>query len=151
MIFPAYFYNGYLFFKFIYDDTIFRGASMQATLEQRKKLEFLYVLVETLVRTIRRWYVLVMFPDLVNFAGGAILCLYTPIRHPEVPAILNLCFLLVGIVILGVLFWLSYDIVLVVRGSEEVLGKLRTFGVNWRENGISDLQRLRCLKRAKAC
>ena len=72
---------------------------MQMTLEFRKELEFLYVVVETQVKGIRPWYVLVVFPSLVNFAIGAILCLYIPIRHPEVPAILNLCFLLVGVII----------------------------------------------------
>ena len=64
---------------------------------------------------------------------------------------MKLFLLSTGAVTLGVVFWLSFDIVLVVRGSEEVLGKLRDFGVNWRETEVSDLQRLRCLKTAKAC
>ena len=91
------------------------------------------------------------FSNLVNMSAGAILCLYIPIRHHEIPALLRLCFPLVGIVIVVVSFWWSYDVVLLTRASEDVLGKLRSFDYNWRENGISDIQRLRYLKRAKAC
>ena len=94
---------------------------------------------------------LVHFTNLVNLSAGAILCLYIPIRHHEVPALLRLCFLLVAAIILGVTFWWSYDVVLLTRASEEVLEKLKSFDKNWREHGVSDLQRLRYLKRAKAC
>ena len=121
------------------------------TLEQRKELELLYITLEVHTKIVRNYHVIINFSNLINLGGAIVLCLYIPLRHPEVPALLNLCFLLVGIIVLGVCLWWSYDVVLLIRASEDVLGKLKTFDGNWREKGISDLQRLRFLKRAKAC
>ena len=111
----------------------------------------MYILLYLHTKTLHYFHMLIHFPNVVNLSAGAILCLYIPIRHHEVPALLRLCFLLVGAIILGVAFWWSYDVVLLMRASEEVLENLKAFDENWRKKGISDVQRLRFLKRAKAC
>lgn len=102
------------------------------------------------MQILRRWIALVLLPTFLNCGCGLIICLYIPIQHPEVPLALNACFLWVGAVILTIIFWGSYDFVLVIRASEEVIGKLASFD-NRRDSGISGLQRQRFLKRAKAC
>ena len=114
-------------------------------------MEFLYVTLEVQTKIYHPWVFILLFPLLVNFGLAVIICLYIPLGRPEVPAWLSFCFLFVAAVILGVIFWAAYDIVSLSRGSEEVLGKLKTFNEGWRENGITDLQRIRFLKRAKAC
>ena len=122
------------------------------TLGERRKLEFLYVVLEVHMKIFRPWAWLVIFPILVNFGCGALICLYIPIKHPEVPLILSACFLLVAVIILGVIFWTSYDAVLVIRGTEELLGKLRTFHDRRSDASCrSETLRQQLLKRAKAC
>ena len=129
---------------------LFRGVRA-VTLEQRKELEFLYITLYLHTKTLHYYHMLIHFSNLTNLSAAAILCMYIPIQHHEVPAFLRLCFFLVGVIVLIICFWWSYDVVLLIRASEEVLEKLRSFDHNWRENGISDIQRLRYLKRAKAC
>ena len=130
--------------------TLFRGLPTK-TLEQRKELEFLYITLHLHSKTLHYYHMLIHFSNLTNLSAAAILCLYIPLRHQEIPALLRLSFPLVGIIVLIICFWWSYDVVLLIRASEEVLEKLKSFDHNWRENGISDIQRLRYLKRAKAC
>ena len=127
-------------------------ATPSRTLKDRKKLEVAYVILEVHVKVLHQWIALVLFPALVNAASGVIIALYIPIRHPEIPTLLNLCILVFAALLLVIAFSTSYDIVLVTRACEEVLGKLKTFGCE-QENGndISPLQRLRFIKRAKAC
>ena len=74
------------------------------TLEQRKELELLYITLEVHTKIVRNYHVIINFSNLINLGGAIVLCLYIPLRHPEVPALLNLCFLL-GIIVLGVCFW----------------------------------------------
>ena len=115
-------------------------------------MEFLYVTLEVQMKIYHYWALIVWFPLLLNFGIAVIICLYIPIGRPEVPAWLSLCFLFVAATIIGVVFWITYDIVLVARASEEVLGKLRTFDEPyWREKSVSSLLRSQFLKRAKAC
>ena len=97
------------------------------------------------------WASILLFPILVNFGLAVIICLYIPLGRPEVPAWLSFCFLFEAIVVFGVIFWVAYDIALIGRACEEVLGKLKSFDEGWRGNGISDLQRSRFIKRARAC
>ena len=118
--------------------------------EERRELECLYVPLEIQMKIYIYWAFVMMFPFIVNMGGGAINCLYIPLGRPESPAWLSFCFLFVSAVILGVVFWMTYDMVLVARASEEVLRRIKSFDERWRENGISDLQRLGLLKRAKA-
>ena len=108
-------------------------------------------MLEIHMKIFRCWLLIVWFPLLVNFGWAIIICLYIPLGRPEIPAWLKVCFLFVAAVSLGVIFWAVYDMVLIARASEEVLGKLKTFDGGWREAGISNLQRLRFVKRAKAC
>ena len=129
---------------------IYRNAST-TNLDERKELEFWYIVLEVQTKIFRRWATVVIFPALVNFGCGSILCIYIPIKYTEVPAIFNFCFLFVGAVILGVIYWLSYDIVLVIRGTEELLGRLRTFHRRATEHRARDLTQLRFLKRSQAC
>ena len=122
-----------------------------ARLDDRRTVESLYVTLEVQMKMYYYWSYIITFPLLVNFGFAVIICLYVPLGRPEVPAWLSFSFLLVGATSVGVIFVWTYDIVLVGRASEEVLGKLKSFHVDWRERGISDLQRRRFLKRAKAC
>lgn len=62
----------------------------------------------------------------MTVGGGVVLCLYIPIKHPEIPAILSGSFFVVGLVTQGVIFWTSYDIVQVIRASEQVMGQLHS-------------------------
>ena len=128
----------------------YRSAPI-TNMQEREELEFLYIVLEVQTKIFRRWGTIFVFPALVNFGCGAILCLYIPIKYTEVPTIFNFCFLFVAAVILGVVFWLSFDTVLVIRGTEELLGKLRTLDRAGRERRVTDLTQLRFLKRAKAC
>ena len=118
--------------------------------EERREVECLYVTLEVQMKIYLYWAFVIMFPFLFNMGVGAIICLYIPLGLPESPAWLSFCFLFLAAVILGVVFWMAYDMVLVARASEEVLRRIKSFNEHWRENGISDLQRLGLLKRAKA-
>ena len=126
-----------------------RGVSAVRT-EERSDVEFRYVTLEVQMKIYHPWVFILWFPLLVNFGLAVIICLYIPLGRPEVPAWLSFCFLFVAVVVLGVIFLAADDMVLLSRGSGEVLEKLRTFDEGWRENEISDLQRIRFLKRAKA-
>ena len=128
----------------------YRSVATTGT-DRRRELERLYVILEVHVKMIRGWMATVLFPLLVNFGCLIIICLYIPLGRPEMPAWLSFCFLFVPAVTLGVIFWVVDDIVLIRRASEEVLGKLRTFGAGSRENGISDFELAGFVKRAKAC
>ena len=127
-----------------------RSAATTGT-NERREVERLYIVLEVHIKMFRCWMTIVFFPVLVNFGCAVIICLYIPLGRPEVPAWLSFCFLFVAVVSLGVIFWMVYDMVLIARASDDVLGKLKTFTGDSGENGISDLQRLGFVKRAKAC
>ena len=84
-------------------------------------------MLEVHMRVLRGWMAILSFPLLVNFGDEVVLFLCIPMRYREVPAVLNICFLLVAVLILAVIFWVCYDVVLIIRGTKDLLGRLRTF------------------------
>ena len=98
-----------------------------------KTLEHLYAVLQIHNRYLYRWIQICAFPLLMTVGGGVVLCLYIPIKHPEIPAILSGSFLLVGMVTQGVVFWTSYDIVQVIRASEQVMGQLQSISSQCKE------------------
>ena len=118
--------------------------------EDKKTLEFLYIILEVQTKLYRGWIIFFLLPLIFNCCCGALAFLYIPIRHPEMPIMMNVSLLVLAATILTVILWVSVEFVLVVRGSEEVLGKLSTFEEDWRRD-FSVVERLRFLKRAKAC
>ena len=91
-----------------------------------KLLEHLYVVIQIHSQHIQRWMQICVFPLLMTIGGGVVLCLYIPIKHTELPLILSGSFLVVGLSVQGVLFWTSYDIVIAIRASEHVIGRLQS-------------------------
>ena len=63
-------------------------------------------------------------PTIASATSTIIICFFVTIRHQEVPVWLVPVFFYVGITLFGIVFWICYQMVLVIRASEAVIGVL---------------------------
>ena len=69
------------------------------------------------------WVKLMVVPTICSTSSVIIICLYMTIRHTEVPVV-YVGFLYTAFNLLGILFWVSFEIVALVRATEDMVGIL---------------------------
>ena len=92
-------------------------------MEARAKVEYLFICLELHSRIGYIWMKNVLPPAIFSVSLGIIICMFVSIRHTELPIYLYLVFPYVGITDFLIIFWMSYDIVLITRDFEYIRGQ----------------------------
>ena len=118
--------------------------------EKRKKAERLYNCIQLFNRVFRVWCRLMIVPALIGMTVCVIFTLYVTIRYTELPLLLYMWCPTTGVTVLLVIFWASYDVVLVKRTSEDVISRLSSHDGAPYLRGMSRQERIAVVKRATA-
>ena len=92
--------------------------------ERRKKAEQLYICITLFNRVFRVWCRFMIVPTLIGLTLCIIYTLYLTIRYTELPFLLYMVISTAGVTVLLIIFWVSYDVVLVKRTAEGIISKL---------------------------
>ena len=104
------------------------------TEEDRLQLWHKYLRLQLYHQNCANWNKLMNIPTIVSASTTIIVCFYVTIRPENVPIWLVLVILYVGITLFGVLFLISYQAILVMRGSEGIIRALISLEVgDWRD------------------
>ena len=79
-----------------------------------------------------------------------IVLMFVTIRDTELPTAIYCAFPIVGGFFMGIIFWVSYDAMMVKRASEEILGNLQSAAYTHYLREVDSQDRKVFLKRTKA-
>ena len=79
-----------------------------------------YVRLQVHVAIANDWIMFMIVPTIVSVASSIIICLYITIRHTELPIYLYILFPYVGANLFCLLFYLAYEVMMMIRASEAV-------------------------------
>ena len=81
-------------------------------------------------------------PSMISGTATIIICFYVTIRPGNVPTWLVLVIFYVGITLFGIAFWVCFQLILLIRGSEDIIRALNSLDTgDWRKGrvGVSPL------------
>lgn len=81
---------------------------------------------------------------------AVVLTLYVSVRHIELPFYFYMYFPYTGVTLILIVFWISYNIVCILRHSEDVLNRLLDCEAEHLRSMTMKTQRMIIMKRAKA-
>jgi len=125
-----------------------RGINVRSV-RSRRRVERMYVELELFNRIVQEW-IRYYFPTwLLGLSAAVIVATFLSIRYTEVPLMIYILFPYYASNIMLVIFWQSYDMLRVIRASEDILGSL------WRHDapyfrGMTRAKRVELMKRSKA-
>ena len=95
------------------------------------------------------WIKLMVVPTIFSLSIAIIACLFISIRHAELPILTYLMFPYTGVSLLILLFWICFEVIKIIRASEEIIVKLgtRECGTG---NTMTKLEMLYIQKKSKA-
>ena len=118
--------------------------------EKRKKAERLYICITLFNRVFRVWCRFMIVPTLIGCTLCIIYTLYLTIRYTELPLLLYVWCPLTGVTILLVIFWLTYDVVLVKRTAESIVSRFLSHDGAPHMRWMTRQERVAVVKRATA-
>ena len=96
------------------------------TLEQRAKVESMYITFRVYNKLANDWIRPILFPILLGLGCALVLFVYLPLRHHELPGLIAVLLVALAAVIMAIVFWLCFEAVTIIRNSEGVVQNLRT-------------------------
>ena len=118
--------------------------------ENPRRAERFYIRLQLFSHTFCVWCLLMFAPLLVGLIICVIITLFLAIRYTQLPLLLYIWCLVTGITILFVIFWISYDIVLVKRTAEDVMSRFASHDGAPYLGRMSKQERVAVAKRALA-
>ena len=94
------------------------------TVEARMELWHKYVQLQVFNHLLARWMKVMLVPTIISATSTIIVCFYVTIRNNDVPGWIVFTFFYVGATIFGIVFWMSYQLILGILASEAVIGLL---------------------------
>ena len=101
----------------------------------RLKLWHKYVKLQLYNELCSNWGKLMDVPTITGGTSAVIACFYIMIRPGDMPTWILLIIYNLGIMIFGLVFWICYQVVLVIRASEDIIRVLTTIEVGQRSHG----------------
>ena len=118
-------------------------------MESRVLVERLYSYLLHHNRVVQTWMKFMLPPTLSAVSVAVIVSTFVSIRYTDLPLLLYIIFPYTAFTLMLVIFWMCYDTVLVVRASEDVMGRLLSHNAIYLRP-LSRAERIKVLKRAKA-
>ena len=120
-----------------------------ADLESRALVERLYRYLQHHNRVVQVWVKFMLPPTISSVSVAVIVSTFVSIRFTELPLVFYVIFPYTAFTLMLVLFWACYDIVRLIRASEDVMGQLLSHNATYLRS-MSRAERMKVLKRAKA-
>lgn len=125
-----------------------RGINI-LSLRSRRRVEQMYVQLELFSRITQAWF-RVFFPAWLVSASAAVIILgFVAIRYTELPIFCYIMFPYCALILLGLIFWQCYDMLCVIRESEDILSQLQQRHTPYFES-MTRAERAEVTKRSKA-
>lgn len=70
------------------------------------------------------WIKFMIVPTIFSLTCAVIVCFYVTIRNEGVPTLLAMLFFYIGASVFGTFFWILYQVIMVIRTAEGILGIL---------------------------
>ena len=118
-------------------------------MDTRRKVERLYVCAELFNGAFSRWLKVMFPPTLIGLSVAIILTTFVSIRFTNLPFFLYIVFPYVAVTLMLIIFWISYDAVVVTRSFEDVLAQLLSHDAAYLGQ-MGRKERTRVMKRARA-
>ena len=118
-------------------------------MEGRAFVERLYICLQHHFRVYSIWIKFEMPPLLSSISVAVIVAAFVSIRYTDLPLVLYLVYPNTACNLMFMVFWLCYDIVRIVRASEEIIGRLQSDDADYLRP-LSRAMRVQVLKRARA-
>lgn len=115
----------------------------------RAKVERMYICMELYNRICYVWVKSSLPPNLFSICLTIVITTFVSIRYTELPLYCYMFFPNTAGVVWLILYWFFYDLVLITRDSEDILGKLLSCQAPYLR-GMPTSVRMKVLKRAKA-
>ena len=116
---------------------------------RRARTERLYICWELYNRICCVWVKFMLPPTLFSVSLTIIVTAFISIRYTELPFMYYIFFANTAFTLLLIIFWISYDEVLITRDSEDVLGQLWSYEVPYLRS-MPKRERTKIMKRSKA-
>ena len=119
---------------------------------QWEKLEKAYKYLSILSGILMNYMKYMIVPILFVASGGVVVLLYITIRPYDLHVMIYCWFPLAGVSVMGIVLWTCYDVVIVKRLADELLGRLQEmkclkfFGQLEKERQMEMLRRGRALR-----
>ena len=94
------------------------------SIDDRLNLRHQYLKLQVHTAIGNNWVMFMIVPTIVSVASSIIVCLYATLRHTELPIYMYIFFPYVGANLFGLLFWLAYEVIMIIRASEAIMGTL---------------------------
>ena len=115
----------------------------------RAKLERLYICTELYNRICFVWVKFMVLFTIFSVSLAVIWGTFVSIRYTMLPLYVYIVFPNTAVTFMLIIFWASYDVVVLTRDSEDILGKLLSHQVSYLRTAPKDV-RTRVMKRARA-
>ena len=126
----------------------FRSTEIE-NMEDRRKVERLYICLELHNRICYAWVKLILPLVIFSLSLTVIVTGFISIRYTELPVYYYIFFVNTALSLLIIIFWSCYDILLVTRASEDILGQLLSYEAAHLRK-MPKVERTVVMKRAKA-
>ena len=100
---------------------LFRKIIVLTTEEDRLLLWHKYLTLQVFNELCSTWAKLMIVPTITSATSTIIISLYVTIRHEDLPIWLVPFFFYLGMTLFGIVFWVAYQVILVIRGSEAII------------------------------
>ena len=118
-------------------------------MERRAVVERLYNYVQCHTRIAQNWMKFMLPPTISSVSTAVIVATFVSIRYTELPLFLYIFYPNTAFNLMFIIFWMCYDAVLLVRASEEIMGKLLSHDAEYLRP-LPRAVRMEVLKRARA-
>ena len=118
-------------------------------MESRAMVERLYNYVQCHHRVAHTWMKFMSPPTLAASSTTVIITTFVSIRYTELPLIFYIFFPNTAFNNMLIIFWVCYDVVLLIRASEDIMGQLLSHHADYLKP-MPRAMRVRILKRARA-
>ena len=118
-------------------------------MDTRRNAEHLYICAELFHQAFSRWVKVMFPPTLIGLSVTIILTTFVAIRYINLPLFPYIFFPYTAFTLMVIIFWISYDAVVVTRSFEDVLGQLLSYESAYLGK-MSRTERVQLIKRARA-
>ena len=118
-------------------------------LDRRAQVEQLYICYELYNRVCYVWMKFMLPPTICSVSIVIIVTTFVSIRYTELPFMYYIFFANTAFTLMLIIFWMSYDAVLITRDSEDILGQLLSYEAPYLRS-MSRREKIEVLKRARA-
>ena len=118
--------------------------------DSHKRVEHLYRCMLVFNQGLLNWMRAFLPPSIFGLSCCFIIVMFVTIRDTELPTFIYCSFPIMGGFFMGIIFWVSYDVMMTKRAFEEVSANLQSSAYMYYQRELDPQDRKVCLKRAKA-